>query len=66
MAISEALMGSMVTGGMALAAQIIHKLKCMIKNGQCISGCMDRGIDDAELTLEVVQVNGVELLYAAK
>ena len=64
--INEALVGSLATGGMALVAQVIAKLKCMVRNGQCVSGCMDRGIDEPELTLEVVEINGVQLLYAAK
>ena len=66
MQISETLMGSLVTGGMALAAQVIHKLKCMIRNGECISGCMDRGIDDQGLTLEVVEINGANAEIATK
>ena len=62
----ETLVGSAVTGGFALAAQIIHKLKCIVGPDGCKSGCMDRGIDDTELLLEVVEVNGVQLLYASK
>ena len=62
----ETLVGAAVTGGFALAAQIIHKLKCIVTPEGCKSGCMDRGIDDTELLLEVVEVNGVQLLYASK
>ena len=63
--LDQALLGSLITGGLGLCAQLIHKVKFRVQDGKCISGCMDAPISESELTIEKVNVGGVELLYVS-
>ena len=63
--LDQALLGSLITGGLGLCAQLIHKVKFRVQDGRCVSGCMDAPLSESELTIEKVQIGGVELLYVS-
>ena len=73
MPLSEGLLATIVTGGVGIVGVIVSRFKCIVQMDGCCScrsckfGQLDNSIvDDHEVIMKTINVNGTELAYKSK
>ena len=73
MPLSEGLLATIVTGGVGIVGVIVSRFKCIVQMDGCCScrsckfGLLDNSIvDDHEVTMKTISVNGTDLVYKSK
>ncbi len=73
MPLSEGLLATIVTGGVGIVGVIVSRFKCIVQMDGCCScrsckfGLLDNSIvDDHEVTMKTISVNGTDMVYKSK
>ena len=73
MALSESLLATLITGGVGICGILVSRFKCMTQFDGCCSlkgckiGLTDASIvDENEVSVKTVTINGVDLAYRSK
>jgi hypothetical protein len=67
MVLSEATLTTIVAGSVAIVAVIVNKLKCIMADGKCKSGCLnDPIVDNHEIEVKKATLNNIDFLYISK
>jgi hypothetical protein len=67
MPLTGAAITTIVAGGVAITAVIVNKLKCIMADGKCKSGCLnDPIVDNHEIEVKKITINNVDFIYISK